>query len=85
MSHPQMGSPIRIASKANDVEGLSQKQKKNNLYSNNSQRLYARMTKKELDEISMSIQDMKTDFFLKSRLTKDNKTEMIMNMKSSGK
>lgn len=24
-------------------------------------------------------------FFLKSRLTKDNKTEMIMNMKSSGK
>lgn len=70
MSHPQMGSPIRIASKANDVEGLSQKQEKNNLYSNNSQRLYVRMTKKELDEINMSIQDMKTDFFKKVGLLK---------------
>ena len=45
-SHPQMGSPIKIAFKANDVEGLLQKiGGKIYLRSNNSKRLFAKMTK----------------------------------------
>ena len=40
MSHPQMGSPIKIAFKANDVEGLLQKQGKKSIYVQTTQRDY---------------------------------------------
>lgn len=54
MSHPQMGSPIKIAFKANDMEGLLQKQGKNlSMFKQLKEIICQDDKNKELDEIRM--------------------------------